>query len=84
MWTKPLGDNFGLSDAGRTFFTDVVKDITQDQGNVRLDTIVNYDSGKIGDYLSQALGRLKETDPTGWNVKVAPEDIGKCIRSQIY
>ena len=77
LWTKPLGDNFGLSDAGRTFFTDVVKDITQDQGNVRLDTIVNYDSGKIGDYLSQALGRLKETDPAGWNVKVAPEDIEK-------
>lgn len=74
-WSKPLANTFGLSDSARTFFTDAVKDMTQDQGNIRLDTVVNYDSHQIGDYLAEAVARLKETDPAGWQVKVSQDDL---------
>jgi len=75
VWGKPLGDMFGLEDPARSFLTDAIKDVTQDQGNIRMDTVVNYDSHKIGDYLAEALARLKETDPAGWQVKVSAGDI---------
>ena len=39
-WSEPLADSFGLSDDARTFFTDAIKDLTQDQGNIRLDSVV--------------------------------------------
>lgn len=74
-WSKPLSNTFGLSEPAQTFLTDAVKDMTQDQGNIRMDTVVNYDSHLIGDYLAEAIARLKETDPAGWQVKVSQGDL---------
>lgn len=79
-WSKPLANTFGLSDSARTFFTDAVKDLTQDQGNVRMDTIVNYDKRQIGDYLAEAVARLKETNPAGWQVKVPKDDLERLTK----
>ena len=80
LWTKPLGDNFGLSEAGKTFFTDAVKDMTQNQENIKMDTVVSYDKQQIGDYLAQAVARLKETDPAGWQVKVSQGDLERLTK----
>lgn len=79
-WSDPLSKTFGLSDPAKTFFTDAVKDITQDQGGIRMDTIVNYDKHQIGDYLAEAVARLKETDPAGWQVKVSQGDLERLTK----
>lgn len=79
-WSKPLSNTFGLSEPAQTFLTDAVKDMTQDQGNIRMDTVVNYDSHLIGDYLAEAIARLKETDPAGWQVKVSQGDLGRLTK----
>jgi hypothetical protein len=74
-WSDPLSKTFGLSEPAKTFFTDAVKDMTQNQGNIKMDTVVSYDKQQIGDYLAQAVARLKETDPAGWQVKVSQGDL---------
>lgn len=79
-WSKPLSNTFGLSEPAQTFLTDAVKDMTQDQGNIRLDTVVNYDSRLIGDYLAEAVARLKDTDQAGWQVKVSQDDLERLTK----
>ena len=76
-WSEPLADSFGLSDDARTFFTDAIKDLTQDQGNIRLDSVVKYDKHHIGDYLSESIAKMRETDPAGWNLKFATGDVDR-------
>lgn len=76
-WSQPLAKIFGLEDPARTFLTDAIKDLTQDQGAVRMDTVVNYNNHQIGDYLAEALARLKETNPAGWEVKVSAGDVDR-------
>ena len=79
-WSDPLSKTFGLSEPAKTFFTDAVKDMTQNQGNIKMDTVVNYDKQQIGDYLAQAVARLKETDPAGWQVKVSQGDLERLTK----
>lgn len=79
-WSKPLSDAFGLSEPAKTFLTDAVKDLTQDQGGIRMDTVVNFDKRQIGDYLAEAVARLRETDPTGWQVKVSQGDLERLTK----
>lgn len=79
-WSKPLSNTFGLSEPAQTFLTDAVKDLTQDQGGIRMDTVVGYDKHHIGDYLAEAVARLKDTDPAGWQVKVSQGDLERLTK----
>ena len=54
--------------------------MTQNQGNIKMDTVVGYDKQQIGDYLAQAVARLKETDPAGWQVKVSQGDLERLTK----
>lgn len=76
QWGRPLAEQFHLSPAGRTFFTDAIKDITQDQGGISpFGSPINYDKAQIGAYLQSAIGRIRDLPLESMQVKVTPQDI---------
>lgn len=76
-WGKPLADAANLTDGARTFLTDAIKDVTQDQGGIRDVSTVTYNAHAIGTYLQSAIERLSGIDLSQTPVKMTSDDIKK-------